>query len=309
MNYSPGIRDAEYKSSAIRLIDLVSRHGGKICGSSVIWFLRTLYPGKNHKYFQTVVNDGVKSHTFIRGLDISVKNKAHRIKLIEKLNKVGSLTDDDYMYNGLIFKLFIYLHVDIPLIPFATQNMWMETYPDLKFGMFQTEQEICCEFHIANIIRNCSLIFNYWDNLNSLPGHTKSGDLIVSKDSADGNFFTHLSRVIGGRDVALVNYFDININSNPIYEEGDICSICLDELSIRPIFTTECNHHFHIGCISQYLYNYYLHIFAHSENQKAYRVLEQCKCPMCKSKCLEISTLYDNKLDSLDMLKSIFLIK
>lgn len=317
--YSAGPQDAHYKKSAFKLINLISKQGSKICGSSVIWYLRTLYPGKYYKYFQTRVETNGEEYIFLRGLDILCKTKKDEIDLKVFLSEHGCFkNNNEYSFDNLTFNLFFYCSSNQIIIPFASRNLWLQTQTQtrthLKFGIVQSSRiQVKSMFHITNIIYNCKLMFNYWDDPNSLPSHTKSGDPIRLKESLDDNphFYTHLNCVVSGRDVALIDSLIPNINTDVECEEGDICPICLDELTSRPVFTTICNHNFHIGCISQYLYNYYIRIFVNSKNEKAYTIDKSsiyCKCPMCKSSCFEISTIFDNKLDSLDMLKSIFLI-
>lgn len=61
----------------------------------------------------------------------------------------------------------------------------------------------------------------------------------------------------------------LNNTKGNLINSNDICSICLDDLTIG--ITTKCNHHFHYGCINLYIFN----ILQQKNNL-------EFKCPICR---------------------------
>lgn len=61
----------------------------------------------------------------------------------------------------------------------------------------------------------------------------------------------------------------LNNTKGDLILSNDICSICLDDLTIG--ITTKCKHHFHYGCINLYIFN----ILQQNNNL-------EFKCPICR---------------------------
>lgn len=66
------------------------------------------------------------------------------------------------------------------------------------------------------------------------------------------------------------NLIKLNDTKGDILPNKDICSICLEEISLG--VTTICNHNFHYGCINLYIFN-----ILHDNNNKI-----DIKCPLCR---------------------------
>ena len=69
-----------------------------------------------------------------------------------------------------------------------------------------------------------------------------------------------------------------------MYSNED-CSICLDKLSSKPIYTLSCGHKFHLKCYQKCIYNNNFNIFL--------------KCPLCRELNINIEKPYDNSYDNL----------
>lgn len=310
--YSRGENDDKYTEGAITIIKLVSKNHGKIIGSSVLWFLRAILriPGKYYNYFQTQVEYRNEQFTFVRGIDIVFNEREDKQNFIQQLKQLGEFENSTFNYKNLTYNICIYNEKKLPIIiPFASRNFELSINP-LTINLVKDTYEFP-KYSLKNLLYNTYLMCNYWDNPITLPYHTKSGDPIRIKKSIEGELTIEQQLHIVMNDEDIV-YNDLLI---PNQYEGevvnDVCSICLNALdSERPVYKTECNHFFHMGCIAEYLFNYYVSVHAKSKNSKLCKIDNEGSnscCPMCRTPLFNIDMVFENNMVTVfDFIKAIF---